>query len=238
MCERNENIPKIGMMFANESEAHNYYNTYAGMTCFSIRKDQYRRLTNGSLRLRTFVCSKEGQRKAKDPTHVTKRQRRETRTGCQARISFLIEDDLWIVSQFISEHNHDLVKPSIQSELRSQRHIDEAKAAVIEVMDDFGAKPHVIYSYLVELAGGAENVGFSKGDLDNFLRNRRKNMLAAGDAQGVLNHFNFMQAIDPSFFYTPQVNSENRMTNFFWTDGISKADYAHFGDVVIFDTTY
>ncbi|KAJ7969225.1 Protein FAR1-RELATED SEQUENCE 5 [Quillaja saponaria] len=107
MCERNENIPKIGMMFANESEAHNYYNTYAGMIGFSIRKDQYRRLTNGSLRLRTFVCSKEGQHKAKDLTHVTKRQRRETRTGCQARISFLIEDGLWIVSQFISEHNHD-----------------------------------------------------------------------------------------------------------------------------------
>ena len=40
------------------------------------------------------------------------------------------------------------------------------------------------------------------------------------------------------FFYTVQVDDENRMSNFFWRDGISKLDYECFRDVVIFDTTY
>ncbi|XP_028065625.1 protein FAR1-RELATED SEQUENCE 5-like [Camellia sinensis] len=43
---------------------------------------------------------------------------------------------------------------------------------------------------------------------------------------------------DPMFFFTVQVDQENRMTNFFWTDGRSRVDYDCFGDVVVFDTTY
>ena len=39
------------------------------------------------------------------------------------------------------------------------------------------------------------------------------------------------------FFYSMQVDQDNRMTNFFWRDGRSKLDYDSFGDV-IFYTTY
>lgn len=40
------------------------------------------------------------------------------------------------------------------------------------------------------------------------------------------------------FFYTIQVDQENRMTNFFFLlDGRSRIDYDMFGDV-IFDATY
>ena len=45
------------------------------------------------------------------------------------------------------------------------------------------------------------------------------------------------QSEDPMFFYSMQVDQDNRMTNFFWRDGRSKLDYDSFGDV-IFDTTY
>ncbi|CAL9014986.1 unnamed protein product [Prunus brigantina] len=40
------------------------------------------------------------------------------------------------------------------------------------------------------------------------------------------------------FFYTVQVDQENRMTNFFRRDERSRIDYDCFGDVVVFDTTY
>ena len=62
--------------------------------------------------------------------------------------------------------------------------------------------------------------------------------ISAGDAQSLLNHFKKRQIEDPMFFYTIQVDQENRMTNFFWRDGRSGVDYDCFGDVVVFDTTY
>lgn len=40
------------------------------------------------------------------------------------------------------------------------------------------------------------------------------------------------------FFFTVQVDQENRMTIFFWRDDRSRVDYDCFGDVVVFDTTY
>ena len=40
------------------------------------------------------------------------------------------------------------------------------------------------------------------------------------------------------FFFSVQVDQENRMANFFWRDGRSKLDYDCFGDVFDFDTTY
>ena len=54
----------------------------------------------------------------------------------------------------------------------------------------------------------------------------------------MINHFKHRQAEDPMFFYSVQVDQENRMTNFFWRDGRSNLDYDCFGDVVVFDTTY
>ena len=39
--------------------------------------------------------------------------------------------------------------------------------------------------------------------------------IEAGDAQSLVNHFKQKQVKDPMFFYTIQVDQENRMTNFF-----------------------
>ncbi|XP_061355329.1 protein FAR1-RELATED SEQUENCE 5-like [Gastrolobium bilobum] len=153
-------------------------------------------------------------------------------------IRFNIEKDTWIVSKFIADHNHDLVKSCARAMLRSQRQLDEAHANMIEDMDNAGLKPCSVYSYFVEAAGGVENVGFLKSDCNNFLQSKRNKTLEAGDAQSVINHFKSLQANDSSFLYTMQVDCENRMSNFFWSDGISRTDYNHFGDVVIFDTTY
>ena len=63
-------------------------------------------------------------------------------------------------------------------------------------------------------------------------------MLESRDVQNLLSHFKSKYAEDPMFFYTVQVDQENRMTKFFWRDGRSRVDHDCFGDVVVFDTTY
>ena len=59
-----------------------------------------------------------------------------------------------------------------------------------------------------------------------------------GDTGGVLEYLQKMQLKDPNFFYAIQVDEDDLITNIFWADAKMMADYAHFGDVVSFDTTY
>ncbi|XP_061355326.1 protein FAR1-RELATED SEQUENCE 12-like [Gastrolobium bilobum] len=69
--------PKIGIMFSNEDEAYKFYNGYAKLVGFTVRKSKYRRLADGTISQRTYVCGKEGYRKVKDPSHVNKKNRKE-----------------------------------------------------------------------------------------------------------------------------------------------------------------
>ena len=59
----------------------------------------------------------------------------------------------------------------------------------------------------------------------------RKEIIEARDGQSILNHLKKIQSEDPMFFYSMQVDQDNRMTNFFWRDGRSKLDYDSFRDV-------
>ncbi|KAG5531304.1 hypothetical protein RHGRI_026050 [Rhododendron griersonianum] len=43
---------------------------------------------------------------------------------------------------------------------------------------------------------------------------------------------------DPLFFFKYTVDEDNRLGKLFWADSKSRMDYAAFGDVLIFDTTY
>ncbi|KAK9999103.1 hypothetical protein SO802_018706 [Lithocarpus litseifolius] len=94
------------------------------------------------------------------------------------------------------------------------------------------------YSFLSKKLGCANNVGFLKRDCHNFLHTKRKQLIEAGDGQSGINHFKNSQSEDSMFFYSMQVDQENRMANFFWRDGRSKLDYNCLGGVVVFDTTY
>ena len=100
-----------------------------------------------------------------------------------------------------------------------------------------GIKATKSYSFLAKEVGGANNLGFLRQDCHNFLRTVGKEIIEAGDGQSIINHFKKRQSEDPMFFYSMQVDQDNRMSNFFWRDGRSKLDYDSFGDV-IFDTTY
>ncbi|XP_044374772.1 protein FAR1-RELATED SEQUENCE 5-like [Triticum aestivum] len=47
-----------------------------------------------------------------------------------------------------------------------------------------------------------------------------------------------MSATDPDFKVCVQVDGESRVKTVIWCNGKNRLDYAHFGDVVTFDTTY
>ncbi|XP_044332051.1 protein FAR1-RELATED SEQUENCE 5 [Triticum aestivum] len=59
-----------------------------------------------------------------------------------------------------------------------------------------------------------------------------------GQAGSMLKYFHEKIADNPSFQYALQLDCEEDITNIFWADAKMILDYAHFGDVVTFDTTF
>jgi zinc finger SWIM domain-containing protein 3 len=62
--------------------------------------------------------------------------------------------------------------------------------------------------------------------------------LAFGQAGSMLKYFHEKIIENPSFQYALQLDCEEHITNIFWADAKMVLDYAHFGDVVTFDTTF
>lgn len=87
-------------------------------------------------------------------------------------------------------------------------------------------------------AGGRESLGFTKLDQKNYLRTKRQNSLAYGEAGSILQYFREKTLENPSFFYSVQLDNEEKITNTMWADAQMIKDYGQFGDVVTFDTTY
>ncbi|XP_021767113.1 protein FAR1-RELATED SEQUENCE 5-like [Chenopodium quinoa] len=63
-------------------------------------------------------------------------------------------------------------------------------------------------------------------------------MISDYDAQMFKENFERKKELDPSCYFAYEVDDEHRLKYFFWADGIGRKNYATFGDIVSFDTTY
>ena len=146
------------------------------------------------------MCSKEGFPRDSDNLDDKKFKKLQTRTSCEASIRFTMTNGEWKVTHFNLTHNHELAKAEERSFLRSNRKITDAQLGVIKTFKEVGIRTISAYSYLVEEAGGFENVGFIKRDCYNVVNKQKLINFEAGDAQNLVNHFKQKQAEDPMFF--------------------------------------
>ncbi|KAL4362358.1 hypothetical protein GQ457_04G023220 [Hibiscus cannabinus] len=167
-----------------------------------------------------------------------KNHRPETRFGCLAVLKVSRFNGKFRVIEFIAEHTHTLASLSKRMFLRSQRKINPAQVAELEIVDRSGLAPKESVGFLARKVGGIENLGFIPEDYSNYLRTKRTTEMKVGDTGGILEYLQNMQQDDPSFSYAIQVDLDDFITNIFWTDGRMKLDYKSFGDVVCFDSTY
>ena len=72
----------------------------------------------------------------------------------------------------------------------------------------------------------------------NYFQGRRQRELAYGQAGSMLKYFQDKISENSSFHYALQLDCEEHISIIFWADAKMIIDYAHFGDVVTFDTTF
>jgi zinc finger SWIM domain-containing protein 3 len=206
------------MEFNTIDEAWMFWISYGGQKGFEVRKMYTnKRKSDGKVRSCRYVCANEGHRK-KD-----KRDR---------------EKETYKVADLILEHNHMLQLPQTSHLMVSQRKISELQGFEIETADDAGIGPKAAHELACVQVGGSSNLSYTLRDHKNYLRAKRQREMAYGQAGSMLMYFQDKIAENPSFQYALQMDIEEQIANIFWVDAKMLTDYAYFGDVVSFDTTF
>ncbi|KAI8551016.1 hypothetical protein RHMOL_Rhmol06G0152000 [Rhododendron molle] len=234
-------LPCVQMEFESEQEAYDFYNEYARISGFCVRR-HWRTLSkiDGILIARMFVCNKEGQKEIDKRSLVVEQPHKETRTNCLASmyVSLNRNTSKWVVKKFEENHNHVLHLPEHSHLLKSHRMVSEAQAINIDIAADIGLSLKASHDLLSAQAGGKECLGFTREDQKNYLRTRRQRSLKFGESGALLGYFRNQAAQNPYFYYAVQLDKEDMITNIFWADHEMITDYALFGDAMSFDTTF
>lgn len=248
--------------FRTIDEVDQFYAYYSLAIGFSVRKHKTDTNCDKKIRRRQLVCSRQGERQfksrkkqrlpsesnndtgsvssSKNAKNQDPPSRRVTRCNCPARITVLLckTRDVYYVSEFVTNHNHDLVRREHVRFLRSHRSVMDHDIAKVTAMRKVSISTCQAYDLLVTQAGGYDYVGFTLKDLYNHLDSGRREILVDGDAQAAISFMNLKAAQDPHFYCFFCVDQLGRLANLFWRDSQSLIDYNAYGDVVIMDTTY
>ncbi|XP_020106770.1 protein FAR1-RELATED SEQUENCE 9-like isoform X2 [Ananas comosus] len=213
--------PAIGMEFESPEAARAFYAGYAERAGFRVRNSKsFTSRVDDSVIMRRFVCSKQGRPTKKDPFDLTKkrRNRASSREGCKAMLQVNRRDTgRWAVSRCLLDHCHPLGASFTDKPPPAAA----AAAAAAASQKKLSKKPWELLACTPAESHSHQN-GLGPG---------------GGVAQSLLEYFKKMQAENPAFFYSIQLDRNNCVQNVFWADGRARMSYSYFGDSVVFDTT-
>ncbi|XP_043698166.1 protein FAR1-RELATED SEQUENCE 5-like isoform X2 [Telopea speciosissima] len=159
-------VPYVGLEFTDEDLAFQFYDEYARLTGFGIRKQKlYRSRTKkidgkGELLSRLYVCHKAGFKQKNDKRQRGKvvKQRPEVRVGCEALMRIKAIPSGFVVDKFVESHNHELVPEEDTFTLRSHEGCNAAVKVMVEHLINAGLNPAQIFDAVGEALGGHRNV--------------------------------------------------------------------------------
>ncbi|XBI96535.1 hypothetical protein VPH35_032805 [Triticum aestivum] len=234
--------PAIGMVFDKWEAGEMFYTRYAHEVGFSVRRFTQHKGDGGVPVWKRFVCARQGWREEKyilnDHVKKPRRKVKLTRCGCEAMISLKIrEDGKYEVARFVREHTHQLVSPSKKQFLRSNREVTSELRSTFFTCRKALMGPCQTYRFMTAQKGGPENIGCTKCDLQNYCRDISE-IIKDADAQTIIDAMRSKQRINPTFFFDYEQDDEKKLTHIFWADGACRKNYALFGEVMSFDSTY
>ncbi|XP_072056372.1 protein FAR1-RELATED SEQUENCE 5-like [Arachis hypogaea] len=153
--------------FSDVDIAFEFYNRYARTRGFSARKNRTRKSRAGALKLKNFVCHREGFRPPNNYGigNLKRKPTPETRCGCSAMMEIRVDapSGRWFISYFSDEHNHPLLDPRLTGLLPGHRFMSEADIGHMVNMKKGGISVGQIYRALANQAGGYEYLFHAKG---------------------------------------------------------------------------
>ncbi|KAH6780607.1 hypothetical protein C2S52_011844 [Perilla frutescens var. hirtella] len=236
--------PTVEQSFKTLDEGVKFYRIYAQSSGFDIRLGSEKKSKDGTTIWKYVYCSREGEKNAvvkvgdSSDAVKTKKRRVSKRSNCRARIVFRFYCEKgYIVKLFEERHYHPLVSDDFKRFMKVNINLDDVHKNF--VLNCARANIGAMRSYRLfkEGVGSYSDVGYTGVDFKNYARDLRAYIHGA-DAQMVLDKFHLRQQSHVGFFFEYCVGKEDRLTCIFWADALSRRNYAAFGDVVSFDSTY
>ncbi|KAH6757657.1 hypothetical protein C2S52_023351 [Perilla frutescens var. hirtella] len=236
--------PTLEQSFKTLDEGVKFYRIYAESSGFDIRLGSEKKSKYGTIMWKYVYCSLEGEKNAlvevgdSSDAVKTKKRRVSKRSNCRARIVFRFSSEKgYIVKLFEKRHSYPLVSNDFKRFLKVNRNLDDVHKNFVLNCARANIGPMRCYRLFKEGVGSYSDVGCTGADFKNYARDLRAYIHGA-DAQMVLDKFHLKQQSHAGFFFEYCVGKEERLTRIFWADALSRRNYAAFGDVVSFDSTY
>ncbi|KAM0908604.1 hypothetical protein ACQ4PT_015355 [Festuca glaucescens] len=153
----------VSKTFRSEDEGYEFYNEYAKVKGFSIRKEEVKYLPGTHTRFRRlYTCFKEGYRTLAnfEKPEPKKTPKALTRCGCRARLEIELSAATgeWFVKNFEDKHNHPLAKEGQSAYLFSHRRMTDGQKADVVGYGIGGLRTHKIMDVMEHQAGGPDKV--------------------------------------------------------------------------------
>ncbi|XP_057424640.1 protein FAR-RED IMPAIRED RESPONSE 1 isoform X1 [Lotus japonicus] len=229
--------PHTGIEFKSHEAAYSFYQEYAKSMGFttSIKNSRRSKKTKEFIDAK-FACSRYGVTPESDGG--SNRRSSVKKTDCKACMHVKRKPDgKWIIHEFIKEHNHELL-PALAYHFRIHRNVKLAEKNNMDILHAVSERTRKMYVEMSRQSGGCLNIESLVGDLNDQFKKGQYLAMDEGDAQVMLEYFKHIQKENPNFFYSIDLNEEQRLRNIFWIDAKSINDYLSFNDVVSFDTSY
>ncbi|XP_020979227.1 protein FAR-RED IMPAIRED RESPONSE 1-like [Arachis ipaensis] len=233
-----DEIPRVGMRFAQLQMAHDFYVSYAKKAGFAtkIRTTTFDKITKAPIN-HAIHCNHDGIRESrvKAPT----RKNTISAAGCKARIYVKFDKDVqdWVLFKVDLTHSHPC-SPRKALHYHEYRQLIMHSKCVIEDNDEAEIRPNKTFLALSNEAGSPSNLGFSEKDLRNYITARLRNSNVNADVREMMSYFMRMKDINPNFFYAVKLDEECKFKSAVWVDARCRASYEYYGDVVSVDSTY
>ena len=149
----------------------------------------------------------------------------------------MTENGKYVLFRFYEGHTHLLATPKKRHMLKSNSRVKSVHRTLFKSYTRANVGPSRAHRYMKEQVGGFEHVGCSKQAFKNFQRDL-KAYIKDSDAHMFVDNFKRKKEVNKSFYYAYELDDEQRLKHVFGADGISRRNYALYGDVVPFDTTF
>ncbi|KAH9658486.1 protein FAR1-RELATED SEQUENCE [Citrus sinensis] len=149
----------LGSHFDSVENVQLWYNNYARMIGFGVRKDDMQRgKKSGRITIQRWVCHFEGVRDERQSQNCSRvRELRPiTRNGCRAsfRVNYDESVGKYIAKEFRPEHNHHLASNNEVYLIRSHRKVTDAELAQAQALRHVGVKTCQFMDYMADQCFG------------------------------------------------------------------------------------
>ncbi|KAL9673043.1 hypothetical protein QQ045_029296 [Rhodiola kirilowii] len=153
-------MPFIGQKFLSPDDAVKFYENYAQIAGFNVRVNTTIS-TDGVVKLKHLLCHHQGFKRQKMKVDTlknpnsNKRNRKETRCGCEVKLYFkLVDGGMYSVYVFDEKHNHHLASTFGKHFLMQNRHLSIDKHNFIMDLGHMRIRATQAFRFVKEMIGG------------------------------------------------------------------------------------